>query len=101
MPPPPLPKKGGDIPNDSYYTGKNEILAWIRSKYQPGFQRIEDLGSGAVYCQIFESMYPGTITISKVKFEAVSEAEILHNFKTLQAALEKHGHTRCAFAAVR
>jgi len=76
--------------NEAYFTGRKEIVAWIQGKYQPSVQRIEDLHTGAVYCQIIDSIYPGTVQLSKVKFSAKQEHEILHNFKILQAAFAKN-----------
>mmetsp|Transcript_19493 Transcript_19493/g.52496 ORF Transcript_19493/g.52496 Transcript_19493/m.52496 type:complete len:265 (+) Transcript_19493:80-874(+) len=76
--------------NEAYFTGRKEIVAWIQGKYQPSLQKVEDLHTGAVYCQIIDSIYPGTVQLSKVKFNAKQEHEFLHNFKILQAAFAKN-----------
>jgi RP/EB family microtubule-associated protein len=76
--------------NEAYFTGRKEIVAWIQGKYQPSLQRVEDLCTGAVYCQIIDSIYPGTVQLSKVKFHAKVEIEFIHNFKVLQAAFVKN-----------
>mmetsp|Transcript_10847 Transcript_10847/g.28155 ORF Transcript_10847/g.28155 Transcript_10847/m.28155 type:complete len:282 (+) Transcript_10847:74-919(+) len=76
--------------NEAYFTGRKEIVAWIQSKYQPSLQRIEDLCTGAVYCQIIDSIYPGSVQLSKVKFNAKQEHEFVHNYKILQASFVKN-----------
>lgn len=84
--------------NEAYFTGRKEIVAWIQGKYQPNLQRVEDLCTGAVYCQIIDSIYPNSVQLSKVKFQAKTETEFIHNFKVLQAAFVKNKLDRCALA---
>jgi len=76
--------------NEAYFTGRKEILSWIQGKYQPSLTRIEDLCTGAVYCQIIDSIYPGTVALSKVKFNAKHEHDFVHNYKILQNAFAKN-----------
>ncbi|KAG8463859.1 hypothetical protein KFE25_000027 [Diacronema lutheri] len=76
--------------NEAYFTGRKEIVAWIQGKYQPNLQRVEDLCTGAVYCQIIDSIYPNSVQLGKVKFQAKTETDFIHNFKVLQAAFVKN-----------
>lgn len=85
--------------NANYFTGRKEILSWIQQKYQPNLMRIEDLCTGAVYCQIIDSIFPGTVPLSKVKFSARNEVEFLHNFKILQNAFAKNKIDKCGRGA--
>lgn len=85
--------------NEAYFTGRKEIVAWIQGKYQPSLQRVEDLCTAGVYCQIIDSIYPNTVQLSKVKFAAKTETEFIHNFKVLQAAFVKNKLDRCARGA--
>lgn len=82
--------------NEAYFTGRKEIVAWIQGKYQPNLQRVEDLCTGAVYCQIIDSIYPNSVQLGKVKFQAKTETDFIHNFKVLQAAFVKNKLDRCA-----
>eukprot|EP00967_Tisochrysis_lutea_P096060 scaffold140482_cov31-Tisochrysis_lutea.AAC.1 len=50
----------------------------------PVLQQVEDLASGAIYCQILNSVHPGSVQMSKVKMGAKTEVEYIHNFKQLQ-----------------
>lgn len=44
------------------------------------------MGTGAVYCQIFDSIYPEKIQLNKINWKAKLEYEFLSNFKILQKA---------------
>ncbi|KAG8470815.1 hypothetical protein KFE25_009236 [Diacronema lutheri] len=68
---------------------RRELVQWIRGKYQPNFQRLEDLSTGAVYCQVLDSVYPGAVALERVKWNAAGEKERLTNFQVLQAGLER------------
>lgn len=64
-----------------YFVGRKELSAWIQSHFQPNFAKIEDLANGVVYCQIVDSIYPGAVPMSKVKMQARTEVDSIHNFK--------------------
>ena len=53
--------------------------------------KVEQLGSGAVYCQIFDVIYPGIIPMSRVNWKANTWNEFLANFKILQQGFDKIG----------
>lgn len=61
---------------------------------QLNIQKIEELGSGAVYCQLFDVIYPKKIALSKVKWRAALTHDFVHNYKLLQAAFDKTGHKK-------
>ncbi|ORY06342.1 hypothetical protein K493DRAFT_327990 [Basidiobolus meristosporus CBS 931.73] len=66
-----------------------ELLAWVNELLQLSFTKIEQLGTGAAYCQIIDSIY-GDVQMNKVKFSANQEYEYIQNFKILQVAFNKH-----------
>lgn len=47
------------------------------------------LPSGAAYCQFMDLLFPGCISLKKVKFQAKLEHEYIHNFKLLQASFKR------------
>ncbi|CAF0846522.1 unnamed protein product [Rotaria sp. Silwood1] len=65
---------------------RNDILQWINTALEANFTKIEDLCTGAAYCQFMEMMFPGAIgTRSKrVKWNTKLEHEYINNFKVLQ-----------------
>lgn len=75
---------------------RKEIVAWIQTKYQPSFRGIEELRTGAVFCQILDSVYPDAVALDKVKWDATQEKERLANFQIFQAGLERAQITKCA-----
>lgn len=68
---------------------RTELIAWINDLLQTKYTKIEQLGTGAAYCQIMDSIY-GDVQMSKVKFDAKMEYEYVNNFKILQSCFEKH-----------
>ena len=53
--------------------------------------KIEQLGSGAVYCQIVDVIHPGKVALSKVNWKARHDYEFISNLKVLQNAFDKIG----------
>ncbi|CAF1189589.1 unnamed protein product [Adineta ricciae] len=65
---------------------RNDILQWINSALDANFVKIEDLCSGAAYCQFMEMLFPGSIGArsKRVKWNTKLEHEYINNFKVLQ-----------------
>ncbi|XP_043918801.1 microtubule-associated protein RP/EB family member 3 isoform X1 [Protopterus annectens] len=68
---------------------RHDMLAWVNDSLQLTYTKIEQLCSGAAYCQFMDMLFPGCIHLKKVKFQAKLEHEFIHNFKVLQAAFKK------------
>ncbi|KAM3603105.1 uncharacterized protein V6R79_016662 [Siganus canaliculatus] len=68
---------------------RHDMLAWVNDSLQLTYTKIEQLGSGAAYCQFMDMLFPGCILLKKVKFNAKLEHEYIHNFKVLQAAFKR------------
>ncbi|XP_030054485.1 microtubule-associated protein RP/EB family member 3 [Microcaecilia unicolor] len=68
---------------------RHDMLAWVNDSLQLNYSKIEQLCSGAAYCQFMDMLFPGSIHLKKVKFQAKLEHEYIHNFKVLQAAFKK------------
>ncbi|CAO3667650.1 unnamed protein product [Rhizopus microsporus] len=66
-----------------------ELLAWLNELLQTRYTKVEQAGTGAAYCQIFDSIF-GDVPVHKVKFEAKLEYEFVNNFKILQSVFKKH-----------
>src|SRR5690349_19581554 len=66
-----------------------ELLAWLNDLLQTSVTKIESLGTGAIYCQIMDSIY-GDVPLARVKFNAKMEYEYVSNFKILQASFDRH-----------
>ncbi|KAH0619330.1 hypothetical protein JD844_019350 [Phrynosoma platyrhinos] len=70
---------------------RHDMLAWINESLQLNLTKIEQLCSGAVYCQFMDMLFPGSVTLKKVKFQAKLEHEYIQNFKVLQAGFKRMG----------
>ncbi|KAF7655056.1 hypothetical protein LDENG_00061170 [Lucifuga dentata] len=70
---------------------RHDMLAWINESLQMNFSKIEQLCSGAAYCQFMDMLFPNSVPLKKIKFGAKLEHEYIQNFKLLQAAFKKMG----------
>ncbi|XP_075716887.1 microtubule-associated protein RP/EB family member 3 isoform X2 [Rhinoderma darwinii] len=70
---------------------RHDMLAWVNDSIQLNYTKIEQLCSGAAYCQFMDMVFPGCVLLKRVKFQAKLEHEYIHNFKVLQAAFKKMG----------
>ncbi|XP_053736723.1 microtubule-associated protein RP/EB family member 3-like [Synchiropus splendidus] len=68
---------------------RHDMLAWVNDSLQLTYTKIEQLGTGAAYCQFMDMLFPGCILMKKVKFNAKLEHEYIHNFKVLQASFKR------------
>ncbi|CAD7671180.1 unnamed protein product [Nyctereutes procyonoides] len=68
-----------------------DMLAWINESLQLNLTKIEQLCSGAAYCQFMDMLFPGSIALKKVKFQAKLEHEYIQNLKILQAGFKRMG----------
>ncbi|GES58570.1 EB1 protein [Aspergillus terreus] len=68
---------------------RQELLAWINSLLQLNLTKIEQCGTGAALCQIFDSIYMD-VPMSRVKFNVNTEYAYLQNFKILQNVFARH-----------
>jgi RP/EB family microtubule-associated protein len=68
---------------------RHDMLAWINDTLQANMVKIEELCSGAVYCQFMDMLFPGCIGLKRVKFNTNLEHEYINNFKVLQSSFQK------------
>ncbi|KAJ8291159.1 hypothetical protein GJAV_G00022080 [Gymnothorax javanicus] len=68
---------------------RHDMLAWVNDSLQLTYTKVEQLCSGAAYCQFMDMLFPGCVLLKKVKFQARLEHEYIHNFKVLQAAFKR------------
>lgn len=74
----------------AYFIGRKELLDFFNDLLELNLQKIEETASGAVACQITELIFPQSIPMSKVNWEARSDYEFVQNYKLLQNAFTKH-----------
>ncbi|KAF9944848.1 hypothetical protein BGZ72_001910 [Mortierella alpina] len=68
---------------------RGELIAWVNELLQLNYTKVEQLGTGAAYAQIMDSIY-GNLPMSRVKFATKHEYEYLGNYKVLQTCFTFH-----------
>lgn len=68
---------------------RQELIQWLNSLLQLNITKVEQCGTGAALCQVFDSIYMD-VPMSKVKFNVNSEYLYIQNFKVLQNTFTKH-----------
>ncbi|KAL4465704.1 hypothetical protein ABPG72_012386 [Tetrahymena utriculariae] len=74
--------------DEKCFISRSELLQWINNLLHVQVTKVEQLGSGNIYCQLFDVIYPGKIPLSKLKWKAKHEYEFTHNFKMLQKGFD-------------
>ena len=74
----------------AFFVPKSELLSWVNNLLCLNVSKVEQMASGAAYCQIMDVMYPGCMQLSKVNWNAKYEHEFVQNYKLLQQAFDKN-----------
>lgn len=77
--------------DEGYFVPRSDIVRWINHTLQLEMTEVEQLGTGAIYCQLFDSLYPGRVPMGKINWRAKQEYEFIQNFKLLQSVLDRVG----------
>jgi len=68
---------------------RHEMLAWVNDCLMTKYCKVEELCTGAAYCQFMDMLFPNCVQLKKVKFRTKLEHEYIQNFKVLQASFKK------------
>jgi len=79
------------INDECYKVSKPVLLEFFNTELQLNLTKIEQCGTGAVYCQIIDKIYPNTFNMAAVKWNAKQEYEYMDNYKILNNAFRKNG----------
>jgi len=74
----------------AFFVGRGELLSWINDFFQLQLTKVEQCATGAIYCQIMDVIYPGTVPMSKVRWGAKHDYEFVENYKVLQQVFQKN-----------
>jgi len=73
------------------HMSRHDLLCWINDSLVTNYSKIEEMCSGAAYCQLMDMLFENCIPIKKVKFQAKLEHEFIANWKVLQNGFKKVG----------
>ncbi|XP_065570955.1 microtubule-associated protein RP/EB family member 1-like isoform X2 [Artemia franciscana] len=68
---------------------RHDMLVWVNDCLQSSLTKVEELCTGAAYCQFMDMLFPGTVPMKRVKVRTNLEHEYIQNFKILQGAFKK------------
>lgn len=80
--------------DNAYFVGRQQLLSFINDLLNLNLTKIEQTASGAVACQITEYIFPRSVPLSRINWEARSDYEFVANYKLLQAAFTKNNVQR-------
>ncbi|XP_037539747.1 DNA (cytosine-5-)-methyltransferase 3 beta, duplicate a [Nematolebias whitei] len=75
-------------------SSRQHVVFWFNRLLETHFKDVQEMASGACHCQIMDCMFPGSVDLTKVKFDAQSEDDCKHNFSLLQDAFTKKSITK-------
>jgi RP/EB family microtubule-associated protein len=78
----------------AFFVSRTELLSWVNSFFSLSLTKVEQAASGALYCQIVDACYPGTLPMHKVNWNAKLEHEYISNYKVLQQSLARNSVQR-------
>lgn len=70
---------------------RSEMIEWVNAGLSLNYTKVEHLCSGAAWCQYMDMLFPGSVPIKRIKFDAKQDYQYIDNFKILQTAFKKKG----------
>lgn len=58
------------IMDSAYFVPRKELLKWVNETLSLKVEKIEDLGSGTVYCQLLDAAFGQMVPMHKVNWKA-------------------------------
>lgn len=68
---------------------RTELIQWVNELLSLSYTKVEQLGSGAAYAQIIDSIYLN-VPLGKIKFDAKHDYEYINNYKVLQETFKRN-----------
>ncbi|KAL1470190.1 hypothetical protein MTO96_040592 [Rhipicephalus appendiculatus] len=75
-------------------TKASDLLHWVNAYLGTRYDKVEDLSSGAAYCQFTDILFPGAVNLSKVNLKAKRLRESIQNYEALREAFDQVGVNR-------
>jgi len=77
--------------NEAYFVGKKTLIDWVNNFLEINIEKVEQMANGAIYCNLWDAVHPGTLPMSRVDFTVKHEYDYTKNWKLLQNGFQKAG----------
>lgn len=54
----------------AFFVPKGDLINWVNTLLELEITSIQQLGTGAVYCQIVDAMFPGKVPMQRINWKA-------------------------------
>jgi len=78
------------LQHPAFAVSKLKLLQWLNDFFELSYTKVEECATGAIYCQIIDCLFPGSVPMSRVKWGAKSDYEFVENFKMVQKVMNKN-----------
>ncbi|MES1912964.1 MAG: hypothetical protein MHM6MM_005205 [Cercozoa sp. M6MM] len=82
------------VMNSAYFVGKNELLQFFNTVFSLQIEKVEEVHTGAIPCQVLDAIFPGKVPMRKVDFSARQEYAKLNNWKIFTTVCDQNGVKR-------
>lgn len=79
---------------ESSSQSRHELLSWFSAAFNVKVSRVEQLVSGAVYCQALQFLRPDLLYLKRSSCTPKTNQEVAKNFNLVQLTLDKFGLIR-------
>ncbi|XP_058464064.1 microtubule-associated protein RP/EB family member 1-like [Malaya genurostris] len=66
---------------------RRDMLAWVNQTLISDFKKVEELCTGAAYCQLMDLLFPGCVPLKRVKYCTNQDHDFINNLRLFQNAL--------------
>lgn len=73
-----------------YFASRSELLGWVNRELDLKLSKIEEVATGAAYCQLMDRLYPGKVKMMSVCAPSMKMA-LISNSRVLIIHLEENG----------
>jgi len=73
----------------AFFVPRTQLIDWLNSTFKLSVTKVEQCSNGAIYCQVFDSIFTGKVQMSKLNWSARDAHECIANYKVLQQTFDR------------
>lgn len=78
------------LQHPAFAVSKVVLLQWIEETFQLKYAKVEEVASGAFYCQVLDYLFPGQMRMNLVNWNSKLDYDWIANFKLVQGVMAKN-----------